>query len=79
MQDFEELTKPFQFIYLHQRQMLPRYRIWAEFLSKCRSVDIEGLLVEVGTADPLAVLADAPLSDWQVLIYEPPGYPRSST
>ena len=65
-----------QYVYLHQCDagMITRYRAWAEWLSEGRTRAIVGELVPMDGNDPIQALARASVHDWQVLIYEPPGY-----
>ena len=68
---------PLQFLYLHQRDagMLERLRLWSGWLAKGRAGDVEGELIGVDGASPKEALARAAECPWQVLIYEPAGYP----
>ena len=69
-------TAPLQYVYLHQCDagVIPRYRAWAEWLSRGRTRAIVGELVPMDGNDLIQALARASAHDWQVLIYEPPGY-----
>ena len=72
---------PLQVIYLHQRDagMIARYRAWAEWLSEGRTRAVESELTAMDGADPAPALSRASVCEWQVLIYEPPGYPRPTS
>lgn len=63
-----------RFIYLHQSGVVPRLRTWIEWLSEGRSQDVEGDLIGMTDARAQERLTDALQGDWDVLIYEPPGY-----
>ncbi|PAT35166.1 hypothetical protein [Vandammella animalimorsus] len=65
---------PLQGVYLHQRGVIPRFRVWIEWLSEGRTRDVEIELIDMNKGDPAQTLSDALLREWQVLIYEPPGY-----
>ena len=67
---------PLQVVYLHQRDagMIARYRAWTEWLSEGRTRAVESELIAMDGGDPAHALSRAPVCDWQVLIYEPPGY-----
>ena len=69
-------TAPLQYVYLHQSDAgtISRYRAWAEWLSEGRTRAIGGELIPMEGNDPTQALARASVHDWQVLIYEPPGY-----
>ena len=71
-------TAPLQYVYLHQCDAgtISRYRAWAEWLSECRTRAILGELIPMEGNDPTPALTRASVHDWQVLIYEPPGYTR---
>ena len=66
-----------QVVYLHQRdaKMIVRYRAWTDWLSKGRTRAVESELIDMDGGDPAHALSRASVRDWQVLIYEPPGYP----
>lgn len=68
---------PLQVVYLHQRDagMIARYRAWTEWLSDSRTRPVESELIAMDGGDPTQALARASVCEWQVLIYEPPGYP----
>ena len=70
-----------QLVYLHQRDagMIARYRAWTEWLSEGRTRAVESELIAMDGGDPAHALSRAPVCDWQVLIYEPPGYPRPAS
>ena len=70
------LPAPLQVVYLHQRDagMITRYRAWTEWLSEGRTRAVESELIAMDGGDPAHALSRAPVCDWQVLIYEPPGY-----
>lgn len=66
--------EPLRFAYLYQpgTGMISRLRVWNEWLSKGGTRDVEGELIAMdGDASPLAGAAEC---EWQVLIYEPPGW-----
>lgn len=65
-----------QVVYLHQRDagMIARYRTWAEWLTEGRTRAVESELIAMDGGDPAQALSRASVCDWQVLIYEPPGY-----
>lgn len=67
---------PLQVVYLHQRDpgMIARYRAWTEWLSEGRTRAVESELIAMDGGDPAQALARASVCEWQVLIYEPPGY-----
>lgn len=67
---------PLQVVYLHQRDagMIARYRAWADWLSEGRTRAVESELIAMDGGDPAHALSRASVCDWQVLIYEPPGY-----
>ena len=67
---------PLQVVYLHQRDagMIARYRAWTEWLSAGRTRAVESELIAMDGDDPARALARASVCEWQVLIYEPPGY-----
>ena len=66
-----------QVIYLHQRDpgMIARYRAWTNWLSEGRTRAVESELIAMDGGDPAPALSRASVCEWQVLIYEPPGYP----
>ena len=66
---------PLQVVYLHQRDagMIARYRAWTNWLSEGRTRAVESELIAMDGGDPAHALSRAPVCDWQVLIYEPPG------
>jgi len=66
-----------QVVYLHQRDagMITRYRVWTEWLSEGRTRAVESELIAMDGGDPAQALSHASVCEWQVLIYEPPGYP----
>lgn len=68
---------PLQVVYLHQRDagMIARYRAWADWLSVGRTRAVESELIPMDEGDPALALSRASVCEWQVLIYEPPGYP----
>jgi len=55
--------------------MIPRYRAWADWLSEGRTRSVESELIAMAGGDPAQALTHASVYEWQVLIYEPPGYP----
>ena len=67
---------PLQAVYLHQRDagMIARYRAWTEWLSEGRTRAVESELIAMDGGDPAPALSRASVCEWQVLIYEPPGY-----
>ena len=69
-------TAALQYVYLHQSDAgtIPRYRAWADWLSEGRTRAIVGELIPLEGNDLTQVLARASVHDWQVLVYEPPGY-----
>ena len=71
---------PLQVVYLHQRDagMIARYRAWTEWLSVGRTRAVESELIAMDGGDPAQALARASVCEWQVLIYEPPGYHPAS-
>ena len=77
LQRSDALRAPRQFIYLHQTdpRMVPRLRMWLEWLSEGRSLDAEGELIAATDARAKDQLTEAFQGDLAVLIYEPPGYP----
>ena len=68
---------PLQVVYLHQRDagMIARYRAWTNWLSEGRTRAVESELIAMDGGDPAPALSRASVCEWQVLIYEPPGYP----
>ena len=66
-----------QVVYLHQRDagMIARYRTWANWLSEVRTRAVESELIAMDGGDPTQALSRISVCEWQVLIYEPPGYP----
>ena len=77
-----QLTEPktpatLQVLYIHQRDagMIARYRAWAEWLSEGRTRAVESELIAMDGGDPAQAVSHASVCEWQVLIYEPPGYP----
>lgn len=68
---------PLQVVYLHQRdaEIIVRYRAWTDWLSKGRTRTVESELIAMDAGSPAHALARASVCEWQVLIYEPPGYP----
>ena len=68
---------PLQAVYLHQPDagMIARYRNWANWLSEGRTRAVESELIAMDGGDPAPALSRASVCEWQVLIYEPPGYP----
>ena len=68
---------PLQVVYLHQRDtgLIARYRAWTNWLSDSRTRAVESELIAMEGVDPAQALSRASVCDWQVLIYEPPGYP----
>ena len=68
---------PLQVVYLHQRDagMIARYRAWTDWLSAGRTRAVESELIAMDGGDPAPALSRASVCEWQVLIYEPPGYP----
>ena len=67
---------PLQAVYLHQRDagMIARYRTWADWLSEGRTRAVESELIAIDGEGPAQALSRASVCEWQVLIYEPPGY-----
>lgn len=67
---------PLQVVYLHQRDagMIARYRTWTEWLSEGRTRAVECELIPQDGRSPTQALSRASVCEWQVLIYEPPGY-----
>lgn len=66
--------EPLRFAYLYQTGtgMISRLRVWNECLSKTSNQAVEGELIAMdGDA---SVLAGAAGCEWDVLIYEPPGW-----
>ncbi|MCB1975134.1 MAG: hypothetical protein KDE65_11960, partial [Burkholderiaceae bacterium] len=72
---------PLQIVYLHQRDagMIARYRTWANWLADGRTRAVESELIAMDGGDPAQALTHASVCEWQVLIYEPPGYPRPAS
>ena len=72
---------PLQVVYLHQRDagMIARYRAWTNWLSEGRTRAVESELIAMDGGDPAQAVSHASVYDWQVLIYEPPGYPRPAS
>jgi len=70
-----------QVIYLHQRDagMIARYLAWANWLSEGRTRAVESELIAMDGGGPAQALSHASVYDWQVLIYEPHGYPRPAS
>ena len=68
---------PLQVVYLHQRDagMIARYRTWTDWLTEGRTRAVESELIALDGGDPAQALSRASACEWQVLIYEPPGYP----
>lgn len=68
---------PLQVVYLHQRdaEIIVRYRAWTDWLSEGRTRTVESELIAMDGEGPAHALARASVCEWQVLIYEPPGYP----
>ena len=68
---------PLQAVYLHQPDagMIARYRAWTEWLTEGRTRAVESELIAMDGEGPAHALSRASVRDWQVLIYEPPGYP----
>ena len=68
---------PLQVVYLHQRdaEIIVRYRAWTNWLSEGRTRTVESELIAMDGEGPAHALARASVCEWQVLIYEPPGYP----
>lgn len=68
---------PLQVVYLHQRDagMIARYRAWTEWLSAGRTRAVERELIAMDGDAPALAPSRASVCEWQVLIYEPPGYP----
>ena len=66
-----------QVVYLHQRDagMIARYRTWANWLTEGRTRTVESELIATDGGDPAQAVSHASVWEWQVLIYEPPGYP----
>jgi hypothetical protein len=71
---------PLQVVYLHQRDagMIARYRTWADWLTEGRTRAVESELIAMDGGDPALALSRASVCEWQVLIYEPPGYHPAS-
>ena len=67
---------PLQVVYLHQRDpgMIARYRAWANWVSEGRTRAVESELIAMDEGDPIQAHARASEYEWQLLIYEPPGY-----
>ena len=67
---------PLQAVYLHQLDagMIARYRTWADWLSEGRTRAVESELIAIDGEGPAQALSRASVCEWQVLIYEPPGY-----
>ena len=67
---------PLQVAYLHQRdaEMIVRYRAWTDWLSKGRTRTVESELIAMDGEGSAQALSRASVCEWQVLIYEPPGY-----
>lgn len=74
-------TAPVHVVYLHQcdAAMIARYRTWAEWLSEGRTRAIESELIAMDEGDTAPAVSRASVCEWQVLIYEPPGYPRPAS
>ena len=72
---------PLQVVYLHQRDagMIARYRAWADWLSEGRTRAVESELIAMDGGDPAQAVSRASVCEWQVLIYEPAGYPRPAS
>lgn len=72
---------PLQVVYLHQRDpgMIARYRAWTDWLTEGRTRAVESELIAMDGGDPAQAHARASVCEWQVLIYEPPGYPRPTS
>jgi hypothetical protein len=72
---------PLQVVYLHQRDagMIARYRAWANWLAEGRTRAVESELIPMDEGAPTQALAHASVREWQVLIYEPSGYPRPAS
>ena len=72
---------PLQVVYLHQRDagMIARYRAWTNWLSEGRTRAVESELIAMDGGDPAQAVSHASVCEWQVLIYEPPGYPRPTS
>ncbi|WP_198971960.1 hypothetical protein [Xylophilus sp. ASV27] len=70
-----------QVVYLHQRDagMIARYRVWANWLAEGRTRAVESELIPMDGGDPTQALTHASVCEWQVLIYEPPGYLRPAS
>ena len=68
---------PLQVVYLHQRDagMIARYRAWANWLAEGLTRAVESELIAMDGGDPATALSRASVCEWQVLIYEPSGYP----
>lgn len=75
------LPAALQVIYLHQRDpgMIARYRAWTEWLSDGHTHAVGSELTAMDGGDPAQALARASVCEWQVLIYEPPGYQRPAS
>ena len=67
---------PLQVVYLHQRdaEMIARYRAWTNWLSEGRTRAVECELIPKDAGNPAQALSRPSVCEWQVLIYEPPGY-----
>lgn len=76
-----KLPAPLQVVYLHQRDagMIARYRSWTDWLSEGRTRAVESELIAMDGGGPTQALAHASVCEWQVLIYEPSGYPRPAS
>ena len=72
---------PLQVVYLHQRDagMIDRYRAWTDWLTEGRTRAVESELIAMDGGDPTQALSRASVCEWQVLIYEPPGYPGAAS
>ena len=68
--------EPLTFVYLHTTgtKTISRYRAWADWLSEGRTRAIVGELIPMEGNDATQALARTSVHDWQVLVYEPPGY-----
>ena len=71
------LPAPLQVVYLHQRDpgMIARYCTWTDWLSEGGTRAVESELIAMDGGDPAQAVSRASMCEWQVLIYEPPGYP----
>lgn len=67
-------SEPLRFAYIYQSGtgMISRFRVWNDCLSKGGTRAVEGELIAMdGDTSVLSYAADC---EWDVLIYEPPGW-----